>query len=166
MLKLIRTVKELCFSQLMEVYSESNRENGAEFYPQLSSVEQRLRAEQDFYVFLQDFFRAEHAVYAVWEENGRYLSALRLEPYRDGTLLEALETAPEYRRKGFGRKLILEALNSLSREIALPVYSHVDKRNVASLAIHKACGFERISDTAVYIDGSVSNRCCTLIWGG
>ena len=164
MLKLIRSVRELDFSQLMEVYTESNRDNGAEFYPNLSDFEQRFQAEQDFYAYLQIFFHTRDAVYAIWEENGRYLSALRLEPYRDGLLLEALETVPECRRSGFGKKLILGVLAAYSKGNRLPVYSHVAKRNMASLAIHEACGFKRISESAVYIDGSVSDRCCTLRW--
>ena len=164
MLKLINSRRELKFSQLMEVYLEGNLENGAEYYPALSKQEQLIHAEQDFYAYLAEFFRTAGAFYAVWEENGRYLSALRMEPYRDGLLLEALETVLDYRRQGYGKKLILAALEALSRENSVAVYSHVDKQNYPSLAIHAACGFSRISENAVYIDGSVTERSCTLRW--
>lgn len=162
MLKLIRTMGELDFSRLMDVYIEGNRENGNVFYPQLPPQEQLLRAEQDFYAYLREFFRTPGAVYALWEEKGRYISALRLEPYRDGLLLEALETMPDCRRQGYGKMLVLAALEAVWQENPLPVYSHVHKRNHPSLAIHKACGFSRISEQAVYIDGSVTDRSCTL----
>lgn len=162
MLRIIRSVRELDFSKLMDVYIEGNLENGAEFYPQLSPCEQLLQAEQDFRAYLRDYFHTPGAVYAVWEEKGRYISALRLEPYLDGLLLEALETVPECRRQGYGKKLILAALEAVGRDKPSPVYSHVHKRNYASLEIHKACGFSRIAEHAVYIDGSVSDRSCTL----
>lgn len=162
MLKLIRSIGELDFTRLMDVYIEGNLENGEAFYPHLSPREQQLRAEQDFYAYLREFFRTPGGVYALWEENGRYISALRLEPYKDGLLLEALETMPEYRRRGCGKKLILAALEAVRKEKPCPVYAHVHKRNRPSLEIHKACGFVRVSEQAVFIDGSVSDRSCTL----
>lgn len=160
--KWIRSVRELDFPMLMEVYVEGNRENGADNYPQLSAEQQLLQAEQDFYAFLREFFSVEGSVYAVWQAEGKYASALRLEPYRDGYLLEALETAPELRRRGYARQLILAVLETVCREKGATVYSHVHKKNVPSLAVHKACGFERILEHAVYIDGSVTQRSCTL----
>ena len=91
MLYLARSLSRLHFSSLMAVYAESNRENGREFWPEEPEMRQIQLAEEDFYRYLsQVFFRSPGAVYAVWEENGRYVSALRLEPYRDGLLLEAL----------------------------------------------------------------------------
>ena len=164
MLKMVYSLRELNFSQLMDVYIEGNFKNGAEFYPFLSQQEQLIRAEQDFYGFLEEFFRTSGAFYAVWEEKGTYLSALRMEPYRGGLLLEALETAPHYRRQGYGKKLMIAALEAVSKENAVVVYSHVHKRNLPSLAIHQACGFSRVSENASYIDGSVTDRSCTLRW--
>ena len=107
------------------------------------------------------FFPTDGVVYAIWEAEGRYVSALRLEPYRDGLLLEALETAPDQRRKGYGRRLILSVLEQFP---GVKIYSHVHKRNLPSLAIHEKCGFRRISEQAVYIDGSVNSRACTLCY--
>ena len=160
MLILARRMADIDFSNLMEVYIEGNRENGDDQYPDLSEGQKLLQAEQDFYRFLTDvFFRTTGAVYAVWEEKGQYISALRLEPYRDGLLLEALETRPDMRRMGYGEKLICAVLAHFPDR---RIYSHVGKRNAASLKIHEKCGFRRISDYAVYIDGSVNAYCCTL----
>ena len=160
MLILARRMVDIDFSNLMEVYIEGNRENGDDQYPDLSEGQKLLQAEQDFYRFLTDvFFRTTGAVYAVWEEKGQYISALRLEPYRDGLLLEALETRPDMRRMGYGEKLICAVLAHFPDR---RIYSHVGKRNAASLKIHEKCGFRRISDYAVYIDGSVNAYCCTL----
>ena len=152
MLRLVHSMKELPFGPLMEVYAESNEENGLEFWPDLSPGEQLLRAEQEFYQYLQQvFFRTEGAVYCLWESEGRPVSALRLEPYRDGLLLEALETAPGHRRKGYAAALIMAVLERFGQQ---KIYSHVSKRNTASLGAHEKCGFHRIADHAVYADGS------------
>ena len=159
MLCLARKSKELNFSQLMEVYGEGNRENGVRLWPDLSENQQILRAEQDFIAYLrEDFFWVEDAYYAIWEEDGRYLSALRLEPFEDGLLLEALETRPDCRGRGYATKLLQAVLAQESRTI----YSHVEKKNTASLRTHEKCGFVKISDCARYIDGSVSAGAFTL----
>jgi GNAT superfamily N-acetyltransferase len=150
---------KLNFSQLMEVYAEGNEENGEEMWPELPREQRLLRAEQAFYQYLvEGFFPVPGAVYALWVENGIYISALRLEPYEDGLLLEALETAPQYRRRGCGEKLIRAVQEAFPQRI----YSHVGKKNVPSLAIHKKCGFCQVLDYAKYIDGSVARNAVTL----
>ena len=55
-------------------------------------------AEEDSRRFLEGFFQIPGAQYWIWEEEGRYVSCLRLKPDRDGLLLEALETRPDCRR--------------------------------------------------------------------
>ncbi len=162
-LKLAFHLRELNFSALMDVYAEGNAENAEEFYPNEDRNTAILRAEEFFYQYLShSFFSVKDAVYAVWEEKGMYFSALRLEPYRDGLLLEALETHPDYRRQGYAKKLLLAVLQWLRQQGSGPVYSHIHKRNTASLQTHLSCGFERISEQAVYIDGSVTDRSCTM----
>lgn len=165
MLLIAKKLHELSFGKLMEVYAEGNLENGQELWPQLPQGQQLLLAEQEFYQYLSDvFFKTPGAVYAIWEQSGRYVSALRLEPYRDGLLLEALETAPAERRRGYARMLLLEVQRMLAGQGAVKVYSHVHKSNTPSLKVHEQCGFRRISELAVYVDGSVNDRCCTLCW--
>lgn len=159
MLLLATKLQELRFSQLMEVYEEGNRENGALLHPELPEGQQILRAEQSFYQYLQEgFFPAEGAVYAIWVENGAYVSALRLEPYEDGLLLAALETAPALRRKGYAEKLI----RAVQEQFPQTIYSHVSKKNTASLMVHQKCGFRQVLDYAKYIDGSVLRTAVTL----
>lgn len=159
MLVLADKLNKLNFAQLMEVYAEGNEENGEDMWPELNREQRLLRAEQAFYQYLAEvFFPVPGAVYAIWEENGTYVSALRLEPYEDGLLLEALETAPQYRCRGYGEKLIRAVQDAFPQKI----YSHVSKRNVPSLAIHKKCGFQQVLDYAKYIDGSVARNAVTL----
>lgn len=159
MLCLADKVNKLNFAQLMEVYAQGNEENGADIWPELPRQQRLLRAEQAFYQYLTEvFFRTSGAVYALWQEEGVYVSALRLEPYQDGLLLEALETAPDQRRKGYAEKLIRAVQEAFPQRI----YSHVSKKNAPSLAIHQKCGFVPVLDYAKYIDGSVARNAVTL----
>lgn len=153
-------LQDLDFRQLMEVYEEGNLENAEIFYSDAPRNQWLRLAEDAFYQYLRDtFFRIPEAAYAIWLVDGRYVSALRLEPYRDGLLLEALETDPRHRNKGYAAALMREVLKEVKGK---RVYSHVGKRNAASLAVHEKCGFYRISDTAAYIDGSVDRKAYTL----
>lgn len=159
MLRMIRSMRELDFRALISVYCDNEEILGRhDQYP-----EKRLDAEQEFYRYLKEvFFRTSGACYAVWEQDGRYLAALRLEPYRDGLLITALETVPEARGKGCATALLSAALQEFTNHI---IYSHVRKDNFPSLRIHEKCGFTRVSDFAVMLNGSVTYSYCTLRFG-
>lgn len=164
MLLTAKYLSQLSFGKLMEVYEEGNRENGAELAPDEPENCQIRLAEQDFYDYLRNSFFCRPGVqYNILVENDRYLCALRLEPFRDGLLLEALETAPALRGKGYARKLITLVLEECAQQGGCKVYSHVSKQNTASLHVHYACGFRIASDCAVYVDGSVNHRAYTLL---
>ena len=155
-----RSMRDLTFGKLMEVYAESNLENGRNLWSDETEGRLLALAEQEFYNYLQQvFFCTAGAAYLILEENGCYFSALRLEPYRDGLLLAALETNPHYRNRGHAAALVQAALESAG---SMKVYSHVGKKNAASLRVHEKCGFCRILEHASYADGSVDERCCTL----
>ena len=165
MLLIAKSLRGLSFPKLMEVYVEGNRENGGDRYPGETPDRQLALAEEDFREYLsQVFFAAEGAAYFILEEAGRYVSALRLEPYEDGLLLEALETAPEERRKGYAAHLICETAAHLKQSGPVRLYSHVLRGNTASLRTHEKCGFRRVADFAVCVDGSVNQKMYTLCW--
>lgn len=159
------SMRKLNFRKLMEVYVEGNQENSAQLWPDETPDRQAAMAEDDFFDYLKNvFFRRQGAWYAIWEDNGSYLSALRLEPFLDGLLLEALETKPTERKRGCAVKLIRSVQERLCEQGSIKVYSHVSKWNTASLRTHAKCGFEIIYDYAAYIDGSVNRRAYTLCW--
>lgn len=165
MLRIIDSMSKLNFSRLMEVYLEGNQENGRQQYPDESEAVQLRFAENDFYDYLDSiFFHQKDSFYAVWEDPNRYLAALRLEPYRDGYLLCALETAPDVRGKGYATLLIKNVQKYLSHNKHGIIYSHISKHNMASLAVHKKCDFHIIKDYAVYSDGSVLRNSYTLVY--
>ena len=56
MLIIATRMRELNFNALMDIYLEANLEDGAARYPKLSSAEQLLLAEQDFYQYLVQCF--------------------------------------------------------------------------------------------------------------
>ena len=158
-------MNQLNFSELMNVYSESNMLNGEELHPNLSEQSQILEVEQSFYQYLNDvFFRQRDSFYAIWECDDHYISALRIEPYKDGLLLCGLETAPDARRQGHAVKLILAVLEYLQEICHCDIYSHISKKNQPSLLVHEKCGFQVIMDHAVYSDGSVLHNHYTLIY--
>ena len=160
MLKIIHSMKELNFSQLMDVYQEGNHEDGRFLFPVMPEGLQMIHVQQDFHAYLmQFFFKTKGAAYYVWIQGGVYVAAVRTEPYRDGLLISALETKPCHRGFGYATNL-LQAV--CLEHCGTNLYSHVGKQNRASLRVHKKCDFEIVSDMAVYIDGSVSRNAYTL----
>lgn len=155
MLKIIERLSELDIRQLMEVYIESNTRAGKREYAFEPKNLQILYAEQDFYNYLTLYFSAQDSIYAVWEHQGRYVSALRLERCCDGLLITALETAPEARQKGYAKTLVRAVKDWIAQNRPQNLYAHIDRNNHASVCVHETCGFERISQHAEYLDGSV-----------
>lgn len=161
MLRIAEAMGELDFPALMKIYIEGNLENGADRWRSESQGRQLQLAEEAFRDYLRfDFFSVPGAAYYLWIVEGTCVSALRLEPYKDGWLLEALETRPEQRRRGYAEALI-RSVQALGKG---KLYSHVHKANLPSLAIHEKCGFRRISEVAAYINGSVNDCACTLCY--
>ena len=164
MLTLATSLCQIRLNELMEVYADSNREKATD-WPNLPPLFALEVAEQDHRQYLREvFFQTPGAILAVWEENGQYVSALRLEPYKDGLLLEGLETAPLHRKMGYAGSLIHAVQENLGRQGPVKLYSHVSKRNTASFKTHEVCGFRQILDYAVYINGSVDYRSVTLLY--
>lgn len=165
MLKVVQSIGQLNFSAMMNIYIEGNLENGKMNYPDDPEPQQLLKAEQDFYHYLDSvFFQQKDSWYAIWKAEGRDVSALRIEPYQDGYLMCALETAPSDRRRGYATALLISVQNYLSRQGSGILYSHVSKKNTASLSTHQKCGFQIIKEHAVYSDGSVLMNHFTLAY--
>lgn len=151
MLIIVQSMRELTFGRLMEVYQEP-------------SGPVSLRAEQEFYHYLNDcFFRTPGAVYCIWQEGQRYVSALRLEAYNDGRLLTALQTAPDCRGNGHAGSLVRAVLTWQKAHGGGKIYSHIENRNAPSIKVHTACGFRKIADCARYLDGSVTKQAGTYL---
>ena len=143
MLTVAKSMGQLRFSQLAEVYETET-----------------LEAEQALYDFLRhDFF--PNGICCLWEEKGRYVAVLRLQPWKDGWLLDGLQTHRDHRRKGYAKSLVLASLEKANVE---KVYVHIQRQNAASIALHTACGFQKICNYATYLDGSVYHSADTYLY--
>lgn len=123
------------------------------------SIERDYR--NDGHLFFEDlrlFFDCANTVMVVWMCGEAVVTAVRLEPYRDGYLISCLETAPQHRRKGYAAALLTAVFEKYNGVI----YAHVHKCNQASLSLHEKLGFRICQDHAVYIDGSVYTNSYTL----
>ncbi len=149
MLHVFFRYEDLDADKLMEVYAEGNTENARELYPELPPAAGLRRAEEDFLQFLrEEFFTRPGPAYYVLEEDGIWRSALRLNRLEEGLYyLEALETRPEDRRRGFALRLLREVLAALrGRGLPFRLCDCVAKDNRPSLRVHELCGF-CIADT-------------------
>ena len=148
--------------KLMDVYSESNFENTDYFCPDETDKEAAVsRVESGFLQFLKDdFYRHAKAVCWVFEEDGVWISALRTCEIRPGLYyLEALETRPDRRRKGYGSALLSGVLEELKTDGPFRLCDCVGKRNTASLKTHEKCGFRVVSDRGYdYLSGESDDR--------
>ncbi len=165
MLKIIHSIQELSYSKWMDVYRDTNLAAGREDVPNQSEPIQLISGEQAHYQYLREvFFSAKDAFCAAWCLEGGYVAALRAEPYRDGFLLSALETQPSQRGKGYATSLLREVLGYLRARGEVPVYTHIDRGNLASLAVHRACGFCQQPEPAVYLDGTIHREADTYCY--
>lgn len=134
--------------KLMRVYSESNSENAEDLFPGEDAATALKKAEEGFTSFLRDEFFAD-SQNACWvlEEDGEWVSALRTTRIAPGHYhLEALETRPDLRRRGYSVKLLGEVTRALSKEGPFRLTDCVGKRNTPSLGAHLKSGFEVVSN--------------------
>lgn len=165
MLIIAESLTQLDFDALMDIYVEGYRENGERLWPEKPEEDGMILVKREFHRYLMEqFFTKPGAVYAVWEVDGNYVSALRLEPYWDGLLLEALETRPEERKKGYAVTLIRAVQDWLRKQGGFKVHSHVSEHNTASWRTHERCGFCRFMEHTVWLDGSVNSNAYTMLY--
>lgn len=140
-LKAIRTAADLPLDELSRVYGS--------------------RADEDFLRY--EFFGQAGAALWLWSEGGEAVSALRTEPWKDGVLVTALQTAEGCRNHGYARMLLSAVLAQLRQQGSGRAYAHIHHRNSASICVHEKCGFRRIADTARLLDGTVTAQMGTYL---
>ena len=156
--------EELDFPKLMEIYRESNLENIPYFFPEETDPERGLRqVEAGFRDYLEkDFFESPKNRYYVLEDGERWASAIRLSPIPErerSWFAEALETAPDCRRRGYARKLMELLCYALAKEGPFELTDSVSKRNLPSLGFHESVGFTVYQENAVSpLDGEENPR--------
>ena len=135
----------------MNVYKESSSENAVRWYPELSAEAALQKYEEGYADYMAHGFADEGGLSFILQENGVYVCALRLFPRGDGQFyLEALETHPAYRQRGYGTQLLNKMTAYLAAENPFfTVTSHVKKTNTASIRTHLAAGFIIAADYVV-----------------
>lgn len=150
------------------VYRGSALENCREMYPDEPTPRGALaRYEGDHLAYMAGPFWEEGGVLLVLAgEDGRYLAAVRLYP---GTgegcwHIEALETRPGERRKGYGLRSLRETQGWLERAGGGTLLSHVGRGNLASLRTHEAAGFRRAREDWGQPDGGPTSAQYTMVY--
>lgn len=131
--------------KLMDLYREGNLDNVEYFHPDAADKALALQEQEEgFLRFIRtDFLQKAGNEYWVLEEEHTWVSALRL--YRiSGELyyIEALETHPQFRRRGCAERLLKGVIRELRRRGPFCLCDCVGKRNEPSIRTHLKCGFE------------------------
>ena len=134
--------------QFFDVYRGSSDENCVSFYPELEKAEALREYEKGYLDFMRNSFFNEGGTLLILSEGGRYVSALRLIEEAEGKYyLEALETDPDYRKRGCAKELLFRLQKYLKEQSGrYTLTSHVEKTNTASLNTHFTVGFEITAD--------------------
>ena len=135
--------------KLMDVYAESNYENIDYFFPDETDKDKALgMVENGFCDFLKnEFYSKAGNTYWILEENGVWVCALRLNLIEKGLFyLEAIETAPAFRRRGYATKLLGDVIEELKKEGPFRICDCISKKNTASIRTHEKCGFRIVSE--------------------
>lgn len=142
-LLIFNDLSDLNWQQFFAVYRESSSENAAEWYPDLSTDAALEKYEAGFRDYLLGTFQAEQGILLILQRDGLYRSALRLLPQTQNSfLLEALETHPDYREMGYGKRILHEMMLYLHRTGPnCTVRSYVSPKNKKSIMTHRAAGF-------------------------
>lgn len=154
--------------KLMDIYAEGNRENAEYFYPELPLTEGIAKEEQKFVTMLREtFFPKPENTLFVWEMEEQWVAALRLTRLDGFYYLEALETKPDQRKKGYGKALLEAVCKELTARGCVTIRDCVAKRNEASLRTHCSAGFVIDQDPGiVYPSGETDVRSYGMLFRG
>lgn len=168
MLLKLTELAETDIPKLMAIYAEGNQENAEYFYPDLPLTEGIAKEEQKFVTMLRETFfpKPENALY-VYTAGDRWVAALRLTKLDGFYYLEALETALDQRRKGYGKAILKALCAELAAGGPVMVRDCVNKKNEASLNTHFAAGFVIDQDPGIeYPGGEPDERSYGMLFCG
>lgn len=159
MLKIAEHLDELRFDELAELYHDDLEVEGVDDRDLEPGDDwfAGMKAEFGVYLSARFFSRSERlnnvrSFYAIWEAEGKYVSAVRVHVYEQGLLLEALQTREDARGKGYAAALLGAVLAYLVQRGQFKVYAHVRDWKTQAARLLETYGFRRILDYAVRKD--------------
>lgn len=151
MLVVVKQVNEEIIERFFALYEESMKDLEANF----RSLEEMKEA---YASFLKDFMADPKQLVLVEEIDDIWASALRAVESADGRwFLEAVETKPQERKKGYGEALLHHTISHLRCLGMREVTCTIAKNNVASMALHRKCGFVPTQDAPINPWGQLEN---------
>ena len=167
MLLVLQSPGELDVPKLLAIYRESALENCQGMFPAETFAASLEQYEAGYAAFMREEFFAKPGRFWMAETaDGLWASALRLLPLEEPNtwMIEALETHPDHRHKGYAAQLLTDTVRFLEETFGeIVLLSGVGKRNTASLQTHLHSGFIREKETWTE-DGETTNRCCTMAY--
>lgn len=152
MLLQVTTVDNNSLEQLFSVYEESMKDLQSRY----ASLEDMKASYADF---LNEFLSIPNQYVLVETAEGQWVSGLRAIETESGCwFLEAVETMPEERRKGHGRRLLLHTLDFLKSRGMQQAFCQISKNNIKSQKLHISCGFIPTEDPSIDPWGQLNDR--------
>lgn len=108
--------------------------------------------KKEYHKFIKKFLDEETRTQfvAVYFNENRIVSALRMIEISDQNwFLEALETTPSERQKGFGKLLVKKLVEDINMRNGKSIIAHIHKSNQESIKLHESCGF-RVTNNLVH----------------
>ena len=152
----IKEIDAAAVDRLFAVYAESMADLSENF----DSADE-MRA--GYGSFLREFIREPGQSVLVETDGDQWVSALRAIESRPGVwFVEAVETAPDRRGQGFGRRLLNHTMERLLSLGAKRIECIIHPDNTASQRLHAACRFVPTDDKPVNCWGETETGC--VLW--
>lgn len=159
MLIAVKQVDEDTIERLFSIYAESMDDMRGNF----ASLKEMKAA---YAAFLSDFIIDPKHLVLVETADGIWVSGLRAVCTGAGRwFLEAVETMPEKRKKGYGQDMLLHTIQYLQNLEMTELSCIISQNNLASQALHSKCGFVPTREAPInpwgeLEDGAILFRFC------
>lgn len=135
MIVAVNNIDRNTIERLLALYSESMNQM-LEFY---SNKNEMITA---YTSFCANFIKNPNHCILVEEESGCWVSGLRaILTDKEKWFIEAVETKPDQRGKGYGKALLQHTIQYLQERNMKEATCTIAAKNVISQELHKKCGF-------------------------
>lgn len=143
MLERIENVNEQVIKKMFLLYAESMADMEWEF-------KNRDEMEASYAAFLKEFIENPKQMVFVETVEKQWVCGLRAVESEPGKwFLEAVETMPGQRNRGYGKKLIRHVTEFLKGIGAKKIDCIIGKSNLSSIKMHSDCGFKETKEPPV-----------------